>query len=46
MRSRLFLVGGAFALCRAVLLFAGAQQVDKAPSVGVLSNAPLDIRTL
>src|SRR6476660_8469758 len=41
MRSRLFLVGVAFALSQAILSFAGAQQVDKAPSVGVLSNSPL-----
>jgi hypothetical protein len=41
MRWRLFLVGVAFALSQAILSFAGAQQVDKAPSVGVLLNSPL-----
>jgi putative ABC transport system substrate-binding protein len=40
MRPRAFLFGVAFALTQA-LSFAWAQQVDKVPSVGVLSNSPL-----
>src|SRR6266852_6240483 len=41
MRPRAFLLGVAFVLAQAFLSFAGAQQVDKAPSVGVLLNSPL-----
>jgi putative tryptophan/tyrosine transport system substrate-binding protein len=41
-RSRVFLLGVAFALSQAFPSFARAQQVDKAlPSVGVISIAPL-----
>src|SRR5689334_7323697 len=40
-RSRQLLVGVAFALSLAFLSFAGAQQLDKVPSVGVLSIAAL-----
>jgi putative ABC transport system substrate-binding protein len=41
MRPRGFVLGVAFALSQAFLSFAGAQQLDKVPSVGVLSIAPL-----
>jgi putative ABC transport system substrate-binding protein len=41
MRSRLFLVGVAFALSQAFPSFADAEQVDKMPSVGVLINSRL-----
>jgi putative tryptophan/tyrosine transport system substrate-binding protein len=41
MRPRAFIFGVAFALNQASLSLVGAQQLDKPPSVGVLSIAPL-----
>jgi putative ABC transport system substrate-binding protein len=41
MRPRAFLLGVTFAFSQGFLSFAGAQQLDKVPSVGVLSIAPL-----
>jgi hypothetical protein len=41
MRSRAFPLGVALLLSHGYLSFASAQQADKIPGVGVLSNSPL-----